>query len=253
MGSAVDSQSSDYNQIKMKSLLVFAASVLAVNGQFFGYPYAGYAANPLTYSYTPQVIKPVAKEIEVPVTTIEYGVAETGCKNVFGFPVPCLAEGEARKKRDADAEADAAVLYAGYPGYYGHGLGYAGYYGHGLGYAGYYGHPYSLGFGCHNVAGVPVPCARKRRDADEEEAAAPAATTPLVYAGHPFGLGYAGYPYAGLGYAGLGYPYAAPALKINEPEVTEVEYPVHVLKPVVKKVDLAPLCHNGLGFPVPCA
>merc|ERR1712183_1133004 len=232
MGSSVDSQSSDYNQIKMKSLLVFAASVLAVNGQYFGYPY-GYAANPLTYSYTPQVIKPVAKEIEVPVTTIEYGVAETGCKNVFGFPVPCLAEGEARKKRDADAEADAAVLYAGY----------AGYYGHGLGYAGYYGHPYSLGFGCHNVAGVPVPCARKRRDADEEEAAAPAATTPLAYAGYPFGLGY----------AGLGYPYAAPALKINEPEVTEVEYPVHVLKPVVKKVDLAPLCHNGLGFPVPCA
>merc|ERR1712045_1110546 len=243
MGSSVDSQSSDYNQIKMKSLLVFAASVLAVNGQFFGYPYAGFAANPLTYSYTPQVIKPVAKEIEVPVTTIEYGVAETGCKNVFGFPVPCLAEGEARKKRDADAEADAAVLYAGYPGYYGHGLGYAGYYGHGLGYAGYYGHPYSLGFGCHNVAGVPVPCARKRRDADEEEAAAPAATTPLAYAGYPFGLGY----------AGLGYPYATPALKINEPEVTEVEYPVHVLKPVVKKVDLAPLCHNGLGFPVPCA
>merc|ERR1711884_894970 len=233
MGSSVDSQSSDYNQIKMKSLLVFAASVLAVNGQFFGYPYAGFAANPLTYSYTPQVIKPVAKEIEVPVTTIEYGVAETGCKNVFGFPVPCLAEGEARKKRDADAEADAAVLYAGCPGYYGH--------------------PYSLGYGCHNVAGVPVPWARKRRDADEEEAAAPAATTPLVYAGHPFGLGYAGYPYAGLGYAGLGYPYAAPALKINEPEVTEVEYPVHVLKPVVKKVDLAPLCHNGLGFPVPCA
>merc|ERR1711973_896328 len=238
MGSSVDSQSSDYNHIKMKSLLVFAASVLAVNGQFFGYPYAGYAANPLTYSYTPQVIKPVAKEIEVPVTTIEYGVAETGCKNVFGFPAPCLAEGEARKKRDADAEADAAVLYSGYPGYYGH--------------------PYSLGYGCHNVAGVPVPCARKRRDADEEEAAAPAATTPLVYAGHPFGLGYAGYPYAGLGYAGLGYaglgyPYAAPAVKINEPEVTEVEYPVHVLKPVVKKVDLAPLCHNGLGFPVPCA
>merc|ERR1711988_25377 len=145
MGSSVDSQSSDYNQIKMKSLLVFAASVLAVNGQFFGYPYAGYAANPVTYSYTPQVIKPVAKEIEVPVTTIEYGVAETGCKNVFGFPVPCLAEGEARKKRDADAEADAAVLYSGYP----------------VGaYAGYYGHPYSLGYGCHNVAGVPVPCAR---------------------------------------------------------------------------------------------
>merc|ERR1712168_339287 len=90
MGSSVDSQSSDYNQIKMKSLLVFAASVLAVNGQFFGYPYAGFAANPLTYSYTPQVIKPVAKEIEVPVTTIEYGVAETGCKNVLVSLSPVL-------------------------------------------------------------------------------------------------------------------------------------------------------------------
>merc|ERR1711973_282242 len=28
--------------------------------------------------------------------------------------------------------------------------------------------------------------------------------------------------------------------------------PSMFLKPVVKKVDLAPLCHNGLGFPVPC-
>merc|ERR1712183_139262 len=242
MGSSVDSQSSDYNQIKNEIPAGVRCVSACCQRSVFWLP-LWLCCQPSHLLLHPQVIKPVAKEIEVPVTTIEYGVAETGCKNVFGFPVPCLAEGEARKKRDADAEADAAVLYAGYPGYYGHGLGYAGYYGHGLGYAGYYGHPYSLGFGCHNVAGVPVPCARKRRDADEEEAAAPAATTPLAYAGYPFGLGY----------AGLGYPYAAPALKINEPEVTEVEYPVHVLKPVVKKVDLAPLCHNGLGFPVPCA
>merc|ERR1712001_245211 len=60
-----------------------------------------------------------------PVKTIEYAVAETGCKNVFGFEVPCLAEGEARRKRSADEEAaaPAAVLPLGYAGL---GYGYAG-------------------------------------------------------------------------------------------------------------------------------
>merc|ERR1712025_445532 len=60
---------------------------------FGGFPYA-----------VPNIIKPVAKEIEIPVKTLEYAVAETGCKNVFGFEVPCAAEGEARKRRDADEE-----------------------------------------------------------------------------------------------------------------------------------------------------
>merc|ERR1712223_873349 len=107
-------QSSVDTLITMKTLLVCSVLVAASSAQYLSYPYA--LGAPLTY--TPHVIKPVVKEIEVPVKTITYGIKETGCKNVFGFPVPCLAEGEARKKRDADAEADAAVLYAGYPGYY---------------------------------------------------------------------------------------------------------------------------------------
>merc|ERR1711973_621136 len=74
-------------------------------GGLHGYPYALGAA----LTYTPHVIKPVVKEIEVPVKTITYGIKETGCKNSFGFSVPCLAEGEARRKRAADEEAAEAA------------------------------------------------------------------------------------------------------------------------------------------------
>merc|ERR1711970_1707403 len=129
---------------------------------------------------------------EVPVKTITYGIKETGCKNSFGFSVPCLAEGEARRKRAADEEAAeaapaAAVLpYAGLPLAYGYGLGA---YGYGLGAYGY----------------------------------------------------------------GLPYTYAAPTVTVGEPKVTEVEVPQYVYKAVNEKVELAPLCHNGLGFAVPCA
>merc|ERR1711981_812405 len=108
--------------IKMKTLLVCSVLVAASSAQFLGYPYA--LGHPLTY--TPHVIKPVVKEIEVPVKHITYGIQETGCTNVFGFAVPCLAEGEARRKRSADeAEVVAApspvLAYSGLP------LGYAGY------------------------------------------------------------------------------------------------------------------------------
>merc|ERR1712186_15427 len=162
----------------MKTLLVCSVLVAASSAQLyagFGYPYA--LGAPLTY--TPHVIKPVIKEVEVPVEHITYGVKETGCTNVFGFAVPCLAEGEARRKRSAD-----------------------------------------------------------------EEAAAPAAPV-LAYSGLP--LGYAGYPYAHYPYAGY------PAVTVAEPKVTEVEIPQIVYKPVEKKIELAPLCHNGAGFAVPCA
>merc|ERR1712018_405963 len=115
----------------MKTLLVCSVLVAASSAQYLGYPYA--LGAPLTY--TPHVIKPVVKEVEVPVKHITYGVKETGCTNVFGFAVPCLAEGEARRKRSADeaeAAAPAPVLaYSGLP------LAYAGYpYAH-YPYAGY--------------------------------------------------------------------------------------------------------------------
>merc|ERR1711970_1535179 len=182
---------------KMKFLLVLAISAVSLAddapaatlplayggfgygfGGYHGYPYA--LGSPITY--TPQLTKLVPKEVEIPVKTIQYGIKETGCNNVFGFPVPCLQDGEARRKRSAD----------------------------------------------------------------EEAAAAPAV---LPY----FGGLYGGFGYGGLGYAGLGYGYGYPAVKVAEPEVTEVEVPHYVYKPVVEKVDLAPLCHNGLGFAVPCA
>merc|ERR1712170_220899 len=110
---------------KMKALLVLTVvSCASAAPQLLGYPYA--YGTPLTYTYTPQVTKLVPKEVEVPVETLQYAVKETGCTNVFGFAVPCLAEGEARRKRSADEEAEvkaAPVLsyaglpfaYAGYP------------------------------------------------------------------------------------------------------------------------------------------
>merc|ERR1719281_32807 len=165
----------------MKALLVRIVLVATTSAQYLGYPYA--LGSPLTYTYTPHVYKPVVKEVEVEVPHLTYAVKETGCTNNFGLPVPCLAEGEARRKRSADEEAAAAPL--------------------------------------------------------------------LTYAGLPYSYGY---PYAGLPYT-LGYPYAAaPAVKVPpEPTVTEVEIPQIVYKPVEKKVELLPACHNGLGFPVPCA
>merc|ERR1711883_9714 len=158
----------------MKTLLVCSVLVAVSSAQYLGYPYA--LGSPLTY--TPHIVKPVIKEVEVPVEYNTYAVKETGCTNVFGFAVPCLAEGEARRKRSAD-ETEAA----------------------------------------------PAPV--------------------LAYSGLP--LAYAGYPYAHYPYAGY------PAVTVAEPKVTEVEIPQIVYKPVEKKIELAPLCHNGFGHAVPCA
>merc|ERR1712061_71174 len=166
---------SSVKSLTMKTLLVCSVLVAASSAQYLGYPYA--LGAPLTY--TPHVLKPVIKEVEVPVEYNTFAVKETGCTNVFGFAVPCLTEGEARRKRSADEEP--------------------------------------------------------------EEVAAPV----LAYSGLP--LAYAGYPYAHYPYAGY------PAVTVAEPKVTEVEIPQIVYKPVEKKIDLAPLCHNGAGFAVPCA
>ena len=105
-------------------------------GGYYGYPYGTYAA----------------------------GVKSAPCVNAANVPVPCAA----RKRRDAEAEADPAVLYGGYYGYpgaynrfaygYGYGLGAYGYAGLGGYYGGYYGvHPSHYGL-CHNVKGEQVPC-----------------------------------------------------------------------------------------------
>merc|ERR1711955_167378 len=67
--------------------------------------------------------KPVVKEVEVPVTTLKFEVAETGCKNSFGNPVPCKREaaedavevGAEAAPAEAAAPAAAAVLPLGLP------------------------------------------------------------------------------------------------------------------------------------------
>merc|ERR1712240_906655 len=237
MGTLAQSSPTMQGLLVLASLTVISAQILPYGG--LGYPYGysglglGYGGLGLPYTYGANIVKPVAKEIEVPVTTIKLEAAETGCANSFGNPVPCLQEGEARKKREADDEAEAeaapaaTVLPLGYAG-----LGYAGLGYNGLGYAGLAGLPYSTALpaalpaptvtevevpqyklvpqekvvevapACQNAWGFPVPCLRKKRDADDEAEAAPAAPIlPLGYAG----LGYAGLGYAGLGYAGLGY------------------------------------------------
>merc|ERR1712183_944862 len=115
--------------------------------------------------------------------------------------------------RSADAEADPALVYAGY------------------------GYPYAYGlhaFGgksapCVHAANVPVPCAgaplayagfpyahglygRKKREAEAEADADAEAAVLYGGYGYPhglgYGLGYAGLGHAGLGYAGLGLGYA---------------------------------------------
>ena len=80
--------------------------VAATSAQYLGYPYA--LGAPLTYTYTPHVVKHVIKEVEVEVPHITYAVKETGCVNSFGAAVPCAQEGEARRKRAADDEEAAA-------------------------------------------------------------------------------------------------------------------------------------------------
>jgi len=254
MGTLAQSSPTMQGLLVLASLTVISAQILPYGG--LGYPYGysglglGYGGLGFPYSYGANIVKPVAKEIEVPVETIKFEAAETGCKNSFGNAVPCLQEGEARKKRDADDEAEveaapaATVLPLGYGGLgYGGlgyaglgyaglgyaGLGYAGLGYNGVGYAGLAGLPYTalpsptvtevevpqykfvpqekvvpVAPACQNAWGFGVPCARKKRDADDEAEAeaAPAATVlPLGYGG----LGYAGLGYAGLGYSGLGY------------------------------------------------
>merc|ERR1712149_72321 len=130
-----------------------------------------------------------------------------GNMKAFIAIIACLV---AYASAEAEAEADPAVLYANayHPyGHYGYGYG-LGAYGYGLGYAGYYGGYYGYPYGtyaagvksapCVNAANVPVPCARKRRDADAEDEADPA----YLYGGYYGYPGYARYGYGG--YYGLG-------------------------------------------------
>merc|ERR1712013_388671 len=117
-------------------------------------------------------------------------------------------------KREAEAEADPALLYGAY-GYAG--LGHVGYAGH-VGYPydyGYAGYPYAAaGYASYSpsastsIAGV-AHVAKREAEAEADPALlygayGYAGLGHVGYAGHvgyPYAYGYAGYPYAAAGYA----------------------------------------------------
>merc|ERR1711902_186704 len=110
------------------------------------------------------------------------------------------------------AEADPAVVYAGY------------------------GYPYAYGFHsfggksapCVNAANVPVPCAG----------------APYAYHGYPYGLGY-----HGLGYAGLGYGYGLGAIAATNPVLGHAV--AHTPLGITHSSNVG-VCTNYLGAQVPC-
>merc|ERR1712055_700206 len=217
MGHSTQSSPTMQGLLVLASLTITSAQVIYPGlGSPYGYSGLGlgYGGLGLPYTYSPNILKPVVKEIEIPVETIKFEAAATGCSNSFGNPVPCLQEGEARKKRDADEEEaapTATILPYGAPFGYA-GLGYPALANAGLGYS-------ALGY-----AGLGNPA--------------------LGYAG----LGYAGLGYAVLVYAGL--PYSS--IAAPTPTVTEVEVPQYKFVPEVKTVPVQPACQNAWGFGVPC-
>merc|ERR1711964_480471 len=129
MGTVAQSSSNMQGLLVLASLTVASAQVLPLGYHGLGVGYAG-----IVHPYAAHVVKPVVKEVEVPVTTLKFEVAETGCKNSFGNPVPCKREAaEDAVEVGADAapvEAAApaaAVLPLGLP------FGYAGVGYHGIG------------------------------------------------------------------------------------------------------------------------
>merc|ERR1712126_255963 len=161
MGTVAQSSSNMQGLLVLASLAVASAQVLPLGYHGLGLGYAG-----IVHPYAAHVVKPVVKEVEVPVETIKFEVAETGCKNSFGHAVPC-----ARKRRQAE---DAVEVGA--------------------------------------------------EAAPAEAVSAAAAVLPL---GLPFG-------YAGVGYHGIGLP----AVTYAAPTVTEVEVPQYKFVPKEKVVEL---------------
>merc|ERR1712227_848741 len=126
MGTVAQSSSNMQGLLVLASLAVASAQVLPLGYHGLGLGYAG-----IVHPYAAHVVKPVVKEVEVPVTTLKFEVAETGCKNSFGNPVPCKREaaedGAEAAPAEAAAPAAAAVLPLGLP------FGYAGVGYHGIG------------------------------------------------------------------------------------------------------------------------
>merc|ERR1712123_70001 len=187
-----------------------------------GYAYAaGYAA------HSPSASTHIAGLAPAAIPAIAGGYAGAGRYVANSARVVHVA------KREAEADAEPALLYGAYGyaghGYAGHGyagLGYAGlagypYAAHGLGYAGYAGYPYAAGYAAHSpsasthIAGLApaaIPAiaggyagagryvANSAGVVHVAKCEAEAEADPALLYG---AYGYAGHGYAGHGYAGL--------------------------------------------------
>merc|ERR1711955_38299 len=137
MGALVQSSPTMQGLLVLASFNVISALILPYGS--LGYPYGysklglGYGGLGLPHIHGASIVRPVAKDIEVAVTTINLEAAETGCTNSLGNTLPCHKEGEARNKREADEGAEAK---AAPPGLRYAGLGFAGLRYPGVGYAG---------------------------------------------------------------------------------------------------------------------
>merc|ERR1712079_772339 len=107
-----------------------------------GLPHVAPVAVPVARTAAVTNVEHQAGEVTHTVTPVVAHVAPYAYGHPYGY--------WGRKKREAEADADASDWYYGY---YGHGYPYYGY-----GYTGYYGiHPSHYGI-CHNNLGARVPC-----------------------------------------------------------------------------------------------
>merc|ERR1712106_217301 len=193
------------------------------------------------------------------------------CVNAANVPVACAgptypvagypyaAHYYGKRDADADAEADAALLYgsyAAYPSAYGYGAyPYAGHAAVGYAAAGYAGIPnpvhavaatpfgltHSSNVGlCTNYLGAAVSCGRKKREADAE---ADAALLYGAYPGYPsaYGYGIGAYPYAAHG------PRVVATNNVLGHAVATTAYGLGAIHSSHVGV-----CTNNLGAQVPC-
>merc|ERR1712080_462361 len=83
MGTVAQSSSNMQGLLVLASLAVASAQVLPLGYHGLGLGYAS-----IVHPYAANIVKPVVKEIEVPVETIKFEVAETGCKNSSATQCP---------------------------------------------------------------------------------------------------------------------------------------------------------------------
>jgi len=205
------------SQTNMKAFIVLFALVAAAMAEAEAEAkadpallYAGaYGAYPWTYGLSSYGY-PYNYGYGLPYAAYAY----TGCHNAAGAAVPCAAHNVVKiAKREAEAEADPAVFYAGAYGGYPWAYGLSSY-GYGYGYP--YTYTYSYGLPTYTYGAVATHVIAKR-EAEAEAEADPAVFYRGAYGGFPWAYGLSsygyGYPYT-YGYGLPAYTYGAVATHV---------------------------------------